>query len=388
MWRGRLPREILRETRESYVSRETSHLRRDEEEKGERIDCALGTNPLGVAPAVRAFLQRPQEWDPAAYPSAVGEVLREELAAYLGPGVTPEQIVLGHGSFDVLTHLMRLLLPSGSLLGGVSPQFTDVPLQVMLNNVRYHPVVLRPPFFEIEEESWMRAARIHPHVLYVDRPHNPTGQVMPRETLERVCALCAQRGAWVVADEAYGEYLPLEESAVWLDAPNLVVTRSFSKAWGLAGVRVGYGVMRDRELLEIFRKTQPPFSLGTPGMVLASVALGDRSFLETTREYVRAAKARLREALALRPELVPSATDERTPILVVSALRGDLFSRLGRAGIATEPGTGYMDLDERAVRLRVPPPDELEGLLARLGRVGAALEEERDADRARGFLIP
>ena len=359
MWRGRLPREILRETRESYVSRELSHLRRDEAE--ERLDCALGTNPLGVAPAVEAFLAQPQRWDPAAYPSAVGETLREELAAYLGAEVTPEQIVLGHGSFDVLTHLM---------------QFTDVPLQVMLNNVRYHPVVLRPPFFEAEEESWMRAARIHPHVLYVDRPNNPTGQVMPRNVLESLCALCARHGAWVVADEAYGEYLPLEESAIQIPAPNLVVTRSFSKAWGLAGVRVGYGVVRDPELLEIFRKTQPPFSLGTPGMVLASVALGDPSFLETTRRYVRTAKARLLEALTRPPELVPSATDERTPILVLSSHRGNLFDRLNRAGIATEPGTGYMDLDERAVRLRVPPPDELEPLLRRLHSVGVALEAE------------
>ena len=374
MWRGRLPREILRETRESYVSRELSHLRRDEAE--ERLDCALGTNPLGVAPAVEAFLAQPQRWDPAAYPSAVGETLREELAAYLGAEVTPEQIVLGHGSFDVLTHLMRLLLPAGSLLGGVSPQFTDVPLQVMLSNVRYHPVVLRPPFFEAEEESWMRAARIHPHVLYVDRPNNPTGQVMPRNVLESLCALCARHGAWVVADEAYGEYLPLEESAIQIPAPNLVVTRSFSKAWGLAGVRVGYGVVRDPELLEIFRKTQPPFSLGTPGMVLASVALGDPSFLETTRRYVRTAKARLLEALTRPPELVPSATDERTPILVLSSHRGNLFDHLNRAGIATEPGTGYMDLDERAVRLRVPPPDELEPLLRRLHSVGVALEAE------------
>ena len=125
MWRGRLPREVLRETRESYVSRDTSHLRRDE--VGGAIDCALGTNPLGVAPAVRAFLRSPQEWDPAAYPSAVGEDLRGKLATYLGPGVTPGQIVLGHGSFDVLTHLMRLLLPSGSLLGGSPPSLPMCP---------------------------------------------------------------------------------------------------------------------------------------------------------------------------------------------------------------------------------------------------------------------
>ena len=386
MWRGRLPREVLRETRESYVSRDTSHLRRDE--VGGAIDCALGTNPLGVAPAVRAFLRSPQEWDPAAYPSAVGEELRGKLATYLGPGVTPGQIVLGHGSFDVLTHLMRLLLSAGSLLGGVSPQFTDVPLQVMLNNGRYHPVVLHPPLFEADEESWLRAVRSHPHVLYVDRPHNPTGQVIPQEALEKLCALGLRQGTWVVVDEAYGDYLPIEESAVRIEAPNLVVTRSFSKAWGLAGVRVGYGVIRDQELFEIFRKTQPPFSLGTPGMVLASVVLEDRDFIEATRRYVAAAKARVLRALGDRGELIPSATDGRTPIVTLSAPRGDLFALMSQRGVATEPGSGYMDLDERAVRLRVPPPDDLESLEERCRSLEVPGEEGGSSDRARGFFAP
>lgn len=368
VWRGRLPREILRETRESYASRETSHLRRDETEI--RIDCALGTNPLGVAPGVRAFLQKPQPWDPSPYPSAVGMKLRAEIAAYLGGGLSPEAIVLGHGSFDVLTHLLRILLPAGALLGGVSPQFTDVPLHAMLHNVRYHPVVLRPPLFEADQESWRRAIRIHPHVLYIDRPHNPTGQVLPLDVLEEICALGARQGTWVVADEAYGEYLPLEEGAVTLLAPNLVVTRSFSKAWGLAGARVGYGIIRDPELREIFRKTQAPFPVSTPGMVLASVALEDRNFLEMTRRYVVEAKTRILKMVTSGEAVTPAVTDGRTPILVLSTLRGDLCASFDRMGVGTEPGGGYIDLDARSVRLRVPPPDSLEALLAVLQRMG------------------
>jgi len=151
---------------------------------------------------------------------------------------------------------------------------------------------------------------------------------------------------------------------------------------------VGYGVIRDRELFEIFRKTQPPFSLGTPGMVLASVVLEDRDFLEATRRYVAAAKARVLRALGDRGELIPSATDGRTPIVTLSAPRGDLFALMSQRGVATEPGSGYMDLDERAVRLRVPPPDDLESLEERCRSLEVPGEEGGSSDRARGFFAP
>jgi len=358
LWKGRLPRHILQITSESYAKRDESQLHRNPGSL--LINCGLGTNPLGVAPSVRRGMKSCAKWDISQYPPPVARSMSGAIARYLQSPEIEGMIVLGHGCIDVLITLIRLLLPPGSLLGGVSPQFTDMPLQAMQGSVRYHPVVLKPPFFEADLEIWMRAARQRPHVLYIDRPHNPTGQVLPLEDLRVVVDECRERGCWVIVDEAYADYLDIAESAISIDSPNCIVTRSFSKAWGLAGMRVGYGIIRDPELLEIFNLLQPPFSVSIPGIEAALAALEDEDFLVRTRKYVLDGKGAILKALRGNSLIEVAVTHPSSPILMARHRKGDLFSVLAKAGIDSEPGSGYLDLDDSAVRLRVPPPEDLE----------------------------
>ena len=367
MWKGRLPRHILEMTHESYAKRAESQLHRSPGPL--LVNCGLGTNPLGVPPTVRRLLKSCHKWAICDYPPPVAKGLTGAIARYLGDEDLQDRIVLGHGSMDVLITLTRLLLPPGSLLCGVSPQFTDMPLQAMQGNARYHPVLLKGPRFEADLETWKRAARQRPHVLYIDRPHNPTGQALPLKDLEVIVAECADRGCWVIVDEAYGDYLPSEESAVGMEHPNCIVTRSFSKAWGLAGMRVGYGVIRDPELFKIFDMLQPPFGVSLPGIEAALAALEDGEFLEKTREYVQEAKAAMLDAMAKIKNLEVAATHPSTPIMMVHHRRGNLFEMLAHLGIDSEPGSGYLDLDDSTVRLRVPPPEELERAVELISRL-------------------
>ncbi|MDO9508700.1 MAG: histidinol-phosphate transaminase [Thermovirgaceae bacterium] len=367
MWQGRLPRHILHITNESYAKRNTSQLHRNPSSL--LINCGLGTNPLGVPPAVRRVLKSCHKWDICQYPPTVARSLTAAIARYLEIADLEDNIVLGHGCIDVLITLIRLLLPPGSLLSGVSPQFTDMPLQAMQGSVRYHPVILKPPRFEANLETWKRAARQRPHVLYIDRPHNPTGQVLPLEDLKVIVDECRERGCWVIVDEAYGDYLPTRESAVNIDSPNCIVTRSFSKAWGLAGMRVGYGVIRDLELMQIFNMLQPPFSVSLPGIEAALAALEDNDFLQETKKYVLEAKGAIIKILKRNSFIEVADTHPSSPIMMIRHRRGNLFEILAQAGIDSEPGSGYLDLDDSAVRLRVPPPEDLERALALLSGV-------------------
>lgn len=365
MWQGRLPRHILQMTNESYAKRDSSQLHRSPGNL--LVNCGLGTNPLGVPPTVRRVLKSCHKWEICNYPPPVARSLTGSIARYLEIGDLEDNIVLGHGCMDVLVTLIRLLLPPGSLLGGISPQFTDMPLQAMQGSVRYHPVILKPPFFEAGIETWNRAARQRPHVLYMDRPHNPTGQALPLEDLKLIVDECRERGCWVIVDEAYGDYLPLAESAVRIDSPNCIVTRSFSKAWGLAGMRVGYGVIRDPELLQIFNMLQPPFSVSLPGIEAALAALEDAEFLKKTKKYVLEAKEAVIKTLKRNSLIEVANTHPSSPIMMARHRRGNFFELLAQAGIDSEPGSGYLDLDDSAVRLRVPPPEDLERTLEILG---------------------
>ncbi|HOO64520.1 MAG TPA: aminotransferase class I/II-fold pyridoxal phosphate-dependent enzyme [Synergistaceae bacterium] len=361
MWRNNLPFHLLEETRESYVTREHSQIHHTPELP--LVDCALGTNPLGAPPEILAYLQEPQKWNPSGYPPSEAQILQEMLPSYLGDSVAPKDIVFGHGSIDVLLTLLRILLPPESVMGGISPQFTDIPLQAMLGRVLYHPELLSFPEMRLDRKVLARSLTRHIQLLYLDRPHNPTGQFISLEDLDEVCSLAKERDIWVLVDEAYADYLPPQEGAHTLKHPNLVITRSFSKCWGLAGIRGGYGIIRDADLLSVYRKLHPPFALSVPAVNLIGKALRHPEFLQKTRDYVNRAKLEILSRLREHPLLRIAATDPRTPIMMLHTARGNLWESFFRCGISTEPGDGYMHTDTRSVRLRVPPEKDLPRLL-------------------------
>ncbi len=147
------------------------------------------------------------------------------IARYLGDEDLQDRIVLGSVSMDVLITLARLLLPPVPFCPGSHPSSTDMPLQAMQGNARYHLFFSRVPGFEADLETWKRAARQRPHVLYIDRPHNPTGQVLPLKDLEEISCGMLERGCWVIGDEALRGLLAPRESAVGMEHPNCIVTQ-------------------------------------------------------------------------------------------------------------------------------------------------------------------
>lgn len=364
-WQGTLPRHLLHIGQQGYVSAEAGAIRSPEDV--ECIDCGLGTNPVGMPDSIRKRLERGETGLLCDYPSPEPEDLKKAIAsAYPCWRVHTEQILPGAGSMGVLVNLLRLLLRPGTILAGPSPQFTDTVLQALFNEAVYAPVHLSPPGFRITVEPLLEAVEKSPAVLYLDRPHNPTGQALPLEDLDRLARRGLEKGVWIISDEAYGDFLPPEESACCLAHPNLVICRSFSKGLGGAGIRVGYAVSRDKELASLFRRVQPPFSVGTLDATLALAALEDTTFLDETRRYVRYAKGRIMEALRMKPEWTVAETDPRVPIFFLSQKSGDLVQRLAAAGVLCEAGSGYVGLDNRSVRLRVPSPDKLDLFLKRM----------------------
>lgn len=363
MWKGRLPREIFEIGQQGYAAAEPVAY----PEGLEVIDCGLGTNPLGMPVSVRRFLEGGAGCSVCDYPAPEPEDLKAAIASVHGAwGISPDQVLVGGGSMGVLLTLVRLLLRPGSVMSGISPQFTDTVLQALYNGASYDPVSLVPPRYAIETGRLLEAIGKGPEVFYLDRPNNPTGQVLSLEEVALLARSAMEAGAWVISDEAYGDFLPDDESAAMLDFPNLVTCRSFSKGPGAAGIRAGFAVCRDPELAALFRKIQPPFVIGTLDVLMALEILKDPAPLQETRAYVRAAKARILDAVSKKPGWSVADTDERVPIFLLSQESGSLVKRLAAVGISCEGGSGYFGMDDRSVRLRVPAPEKLEAFLSRV----------------------
>jgi len=363
MWKGKLQHQYLSTGQQGYASAGPVVY----PEGIEVIDCALGTNPLGTPPAVRRFLEGLQDVPVCGYPRPEPENLKRAIASkYKSWRILPEQILVSGGSMGVLVALSRLMLAPGTSFTGVSPQFTDAVLQALYTGASYQPLRLQGPQFSIGPAVLEQLTKDGSSVIYLDRPHNPTGQVIPLETAEKLAREAMEKGIWVIIDEAYGDFLPDEGSAASIDLPNVVTCRSFSKGPGAAGLRVGYAVTRSPELASAFRTLQPPFAVGTLDSLLAEAILRDSSYLHEARKYVRTAKEKMVEALKGKKGFTVAETDLRVPIALLTRETGDLAAGLAAAGISCEPGLGFFDLDARSVRLRVPAPAQLDEFLRRI----------------------
>lgn len=363
IWKGKLPREILEIGQQGYAGAEPVVY----PEGVEVIDCGLGTNPLGMPESLRRFLDGGTGCNLCDYPAPEPEDLKAAVvSAHPSWKLSPEQVLVSGGSMGVLVTLVRLLLRQGSVMSGVSPQFTDTVLQALYNGASYEPVELDPPHYAMGVSRLQEALGKKPDVLYLDRPNNPTGQVLPLDHVALVAKAAMETGTWVISDEAYGDFLPDDESAAVLDFPNLVTCRSFSKGLGAAGIRAGFAVIRDPELAALFHKVQPPFAVGSLDVCMALEILKDSAFLAETRAYVRMAKTRALDVAWHKRGWSAADTDDRVPIFLLTQESGNLVQRLAAVGISCEGGSGYFGMDDRSVRLRVPAPDKLEAFLERL----------------------
>jgi histidinol-phosphate aminotransferase len=204
------------------------------------IKLASNENPLGPSPAALEALGRAMA-HLGRYPDGAGFALRQRLAAK--HGVSAAAITLGNGSNDVLEMVARVFAGPGDAI--VFSQYAFAIYALVARAVGAEEVVVPAMDWGHDLEAMLACASASTRVIYIANPNNPTGTLVESEQLLAFLDRVA-RSVIVVLDEAYFEYVghaPENDASQWVSRyPNLVVTRTFSKAYGLAGLRVGYSV--------------------------------------------------------------------------------------------------------------------------------------------------
>jgi histidinol-phosphate aminotransferase len=327
------------------------------------LKLASNENPLGSSPraieAIRGALQ-----DLAWYPDGSGHDLKAAISAKLA--VRPENVVLGNGSNDVLELVARAFLtPSDSAVYS-RHAFMVYPLVVKAIGARGIEVPAKAYAHDLE--AMAAANRPDTKIVFVANPNNPTGTFLPWEEV-RAFVERVPRTALVVLDEAYGEYLPPEKQspcAAWIARyPNLVVSRTLSKAYGLAGLRVGFGLAHP-EVAELMNRVRQPFNVNHLAMVGARAALADEEFIAQSRRVNAAGLAQLEKGFArLGLEYIPSSGNF-IAVRVGDAAR--IYDALLRQGVIVRPVAGYGMPEHLRVTVGTAPQNErflaaLEGAL-------------------------
>ena len=250
------------------------------------IKLASNENPLGCSPLVADVLARTDNHI-ELYPDANAYYLKERLAQKLG--VKQNQITIGNGSNDVLDLVARSFLERNTaaiysqyafLVYALVTQACGAQAQVADANRQDS---LQPYGHDLD--AMLALISDNTRVIFIANPNNPTGTWLASTELKSFIDQVPEHIA-IVIDEAYFEYVDFEQypdSLQWLDQyPNLIVTRTFSKIYGIAGLRIGYSVSSP-ELCDLFNRVRQPFNGNALALAAARVALDDEAFVEQSR---------------------------------------------------------------------------------------------------------
>lgn len=321
-------------------------------------ESPLGPSPKGLRAAQEALL------DLHRYPDGSGHRLKAALANKLG--VNSQQVTLGNGSNDVLDLIARCWLGPGDELIFSQYAFAVYPIAALSCNAK--PVAVPAKDYGHDLAAMLAAITENTRIICIANPNNPTGTWLSAEAIDAFLAQVPKH-ILVVLDEAYFEYV--EESdypdgvARLPQYPNVIVARTFSKMYGLSGLRVGYAIS-SIEIADVLNRVRQPFNCNSLALVAAEAALDDHEYvaesLRINRQGLQQVGAGLTE---LGLEIIPSVTNFIA--FDCGQPAAGVFQALLEEGVITRPLAGYQMPNH--LRVSIGLPEENQRFLTALKKV-------------------
>ena len=362
-------------------------------EKTIQYDFSVNINPLGMPEEacreLRENLDRLTQ-----YPDQDCRQLRSALERFTG--VPAQQILCGNGASELIEATVRAISPGSILL--TAPSFSGYrhAAEGFGAQIRYH-ALRRDEAFELTER-YLEDLEQCPDMAILCSPANPVGNLIDPSLLERIALICERQGTWLLVDECFMGLVPLEHvpwgqtsraqnrqrgqtsraqnrpwgqtSQQWQNPQqwpqHLLVLDAFTKQFAMPGIRLGYLMAGDREILEKIRAQQPEWSVSVPAQIAGAAALrASDEYLERSRRLVASERARLAAALSkLGFAVYPGAAN-----YIFFSTKEEIFEPLLEEGILIRRCGNYEGLEESDYRVAVLQPEANDRLLLALRRI-------------------
>lgn len=324
------------------------------------IKLASNENPLGPSPKVLATLRGIETSAVNIYPDPALKKLRSAISKYLG--ISEDLIVVGNGSDEVLELSVKIFLNKGDKAIIPVPSFSLYENMVKLYAGRpvYVPLMHG---FGYDGTKFMEAVDRGTKMVFICSPNNPTGSVISRKDLED---LLAERLV-VVLDEAYAEFADKSNIDLVKEYDNLIVLRTFSKAFGLAGIRVGYGVACDTAV-KYMNKVKLPFSVNNLAQAAALSALEDKEHLEKSIALAKKGRDYIYRELS-RIQGVKVFPSQANFLLVYTRGKKGVPNSLLEKGIIVRDCSSFRGLNSEYFRVSIGTQEENELFVAELKEI-------------------
>jgi len=330
------------------------------------IKLNTNENPYPPSPLVEKALADLDTAVLRKYPDPVSTSLRQKIAELHGCGIS--NVFAGNGSDEVLALCTRAFVENDGSIGYFEPSYSLYPVLADIRAVEKRPVKLGDKF------DWCMPADYECSVFFLTTPNAPTGIQYPAET---VCDFCRGFKGVVVLDEAYADFAGRHFADLAFELDNVLVVRTLSKSYSLAGLRLGYAIGPE-PLIEALFKLKDSYNIDMLSQVIALAALSDNGHMRSNVEKIRATRSRLSEALtAMGHEVYPS---EANFVWVRPAGIGanELFERLGKRNILVRFFPGRRTGEN--VRITVGTDEEIDALIAAVKEEQAGAGNEKETN--------
>lgn len=329
------------------------------------VDFSANINPLGIPQGVQQAINA-AIGQCVHYPDSQCRALTQALAGYLD--IPPQWIIFGNGAADVIFRFVYGQRPKTALL--LAPTFSEYEqaLQQVDCRIAYLPLQENQDF-QLTETILPLLRQQQPEVLFLCNPNNPTGQVIESELLREIADICQQQQTILFLDECFNDFLEERQrytALPWLEQyDHLVILRAFTKFYALPGLRLGYGLSANPELLAKIEDSGQSWSVSVLAQAAGIVCLQQEEYSRESRLLIRQQRKILREGLQrLGYGLV---TGEANYLFFKG--ESDLEQRLLSQGIMIRSCANYRQLGQGYYRIAVRLPEENRLLLKALAQL-------------------
>ena len=324
------------------------------------VDCSEGCTPYGFPPEM---LKAVENFDmnrlgPYPHSTAIFDGLLEYWKGQFF--LEPENLFLTDGSIAAIYVVCNIFNRPGAKVIGVAPQFTDFEMTVRLLGMDYQPVMLKKENnYAIDPEEIIEAIDEETSLVYIDNPNNPTGQVIDSYAIEQILKKAEKCGAAVVVDEAYGDFMPNQNSAAkFLEKYEcMIMMRTLSKAFGLAGLRIGY-IIAHKPVIAAMRKITNPYQVSEFARELGGEALRHSYHIwENVTDFARM-KREIKATVGHRLHIAQTYDTVSIFLLWHDDENTDLKQEFFDRGVLCGSGSDFTGLGKNFARIRLPKIDE------------------------------
>lgn len=335
--------------------------------KEEITNFGANVNPLGLPDTVRRAAADHIDVL-SSYPDREYTSLRNVISGYCGAG--PDSILPGNGTSELIALLIEALDPKRTLILG--PTYSEYSRELAFSGSTQESYHLREADdFVLDTGDLCRAlARGNYDLLILCNPNNPTSSAICREDMEQILTFCQSRDIFVMIDETYVEFAPdisrITAVPFTETFPNLCVLRGVSKFFAAPGMRLGYAVSGNRDLLRKMKEKQIPWSLNSMGAFAGELLFRDTGYIERTRRLILTERDRMYRALSLSGKYkvyTPCANFILAKVLDQKKTAFDVFETCIKNGLMIRDCSSFQSLEGEFIRFCIMMPEDNSRLL-------------------------